>query len=394
MTTALRTSQWARRFVFVGACWLVVWQAVVLVGVSQRTWILPALLGFVFHTVFGKAYSLVPTYFDRELSTTKLVPVHFVSAVGGTGFLTVGVHRSNDLLSTTGGLLWIGAVLVFAVTIGWSIRDNLTGSETGTSESKAQLASIDRFANPFMLIAFCYLLVGSSELLAVNSAVPPLFDGYPPRATHLLAAGAGGLIVFSVGFRLVPRFFSAPPPEPLAWLVLPAGAVAPTVLAASLPSGQFFVLGAILQASAVVGFGLAVVILFYRSDRRPVGFYGVVGGGFCGILAASFGILFAVDGVTPARIASHARLNLLGLLGLTIVGISYQFYPPAVGSFPLAGDRTATAAMGLLLAGLLVDVGGQLTASTIPSTAGQLTALLGAAVHLWLVSGLFYEQSH
>jgi hypothetical protein len=208
MTTALRTSRWARRFVFAGACWLVVWQTVVLAGVSQRTWVLPALLGFVFHTVFGKAYSLIPTYFDRELSTTRLMPVHFLSAVGGTAVLTLGVQRSNDLLSTTGGLLWIVAVLLFAATIGWSIRDNLAGSETGTGESKAHLASIDRFANPFMLIAFCYLIVGSYELLAVNSGIPPLLDGYPPRAVHLLAAGTGGLIVFSVGFRLITRFFS------------------------------------------------------------------------------------------------------------------------------------------------------------------------------------------
>ena len=393
MTTALRTSRWARRFVFAGACWLVVWQAVVLAGVSQRTWLLPGLLGFVFHTVFGKAYSLVPTYFDRELPTTKLVPVHFLSAVGGTAFLTAGVQRSSDVVRTSGGLLWIVAVLVFAATIAWSIRDNLTGSETGTGESKAHLASIDRFANPFMLIAFCYLLVGSYELLAVHSGSPPLLDGYPPRATHLLAAGAGGLIVFAVGFRLLPRFFSAAPPEPLAWVVLPAGAVAPSLLAVSLPSGPLFALGAVLQATAVIGFGLAVFVLCYRSDRRRVGFYGVVAGGFCGILAASLGILFAVDGVTPARIASHARLNLLGLLGLTIVGVSYQFYPPAVGSFPLAGDRTAMAAMGLLFTGLLVDVGGQLTASPLASTAGQLTTLLGATAHLWLVARLFYEQA-
>lgn len=392
MTNTARVSRWARAFVLAGVGWLFLWQVGVLAGISHRTGVVVGLLGFVFHTVFGKTYSLVPSYFDTELATTRLLPVHFAGAVGGTGLFAIGVERSHGVATTLGASLWFGAILLFLGTMGMTIRGNLTGSRTGTGGANIQRQPLDRLANLFVPVVFLYLLVGSYALLALETGLPTVFDGYPPRSSHLLGAGTGALLVFTIGFRLLPRFFVAEVPSFLPRVVLPAGAVGPLVLAASLPSGNLFVVGALLEAVAVFAFAAAIGVLFVRTDRDRVGFYGVLAGALAGTLAALFGLVFAFDGVTVARVTAHVRLNLLGFLGLTIVGVSYQFYPPTVGSFPFASDRTAVTAICLLGAALALEVGGALSASDALITAGHLLAVAGATVHGYLLTGVFLER--
>jgi hypothetical protein len=393
VTRAARTSQWARRFVFAGALFLVAWQAAILAGVGRRPGLLVGLLGFVFHTVFGKAYSLLPSYFDRELATTRTLPMHLLCSVAGTVALAVGLEFDLEQVETAGAVLWLLAVSLFVATLGWTISDNPVGTETGTGEHNADRAWTDRFANRFILVAVLYLLVGSYELLAVSSGLPPLFDGYAPRAIHLLAAGTGAIFVFAVGFRLLPRFFATATPQTLAVAVLPAGAVGPAVIAASLPAGDLLHLGATLEAIAVAGFAVAVAVLFVRTDRDRIGFYGVLAAAGFGLVGVSLGLLFAFDGLTLARLGAHTRVNVLGFLGLTIVGVSYQFYPPAVATFRGGGDRTALMAMGLLAAGLLVEVAGTLLEQSLVTTVGQAGTLAGAAIHLFLLGGLFSQRS-
>lgn len=392
MTAAARISRWARRFVLAGAVWLAIWQIAVLAGVSHRSSVMLGLLGFVFQTVFGKAYSLVPSYFDRSLATTRLMPVHLLFANIGPALLVAGIETATPRLQIAGAASWLLAVVLFVGTIGATIRDNPFGSETGTGDASEHRGPLDRTANRFLPVVLGYLLLGSYGLLAAETVLPTVFDGYPPRSSHLLGAGGGVLLVFTIGFRLLPRFFVATVERELALIVLTTGALGPAIIAASLPAGGLFIIGAVLQATAVIGYAVAVGLLFARSDRRRVGLYGVLAGVGAGVLAVAIGLLFAFDGVSAARISAHARLNLLGLLGLTIVGVTYQFYPPGVSSVPLVDDRTAFLALGLLGGGVLVEASAILAGLTPLITLGRALAAGGAVVHLLVVSSVIAER--
>lgn len=387
--TAKLVTRWSRRFVATGAASLFVWQVATLAGASRSAQVYLGVFGFVFHVVFGKAYALVPTYFDRQLAFPRAPAVQFPLSVLGVAGLAGGALGGPAALSFVGSALWLAGVGVFVGALGWTIRDNLSGAETATGQANTDRRRVDRYANAFVPLVLAYLLVGSYELLAGQVGLPTILGGSSPRLAHLVAAGAAGLLVFAVGFRLLPRFLVAHPPFPLVAIVLPAGAVGPAVIAATLPSGSWFRFGAVVQAIAVLGYALAFVVLFRRSDRRRVGFYGVLAGALAGALGVLLGLSFAFDGLTAGRIAAHFRLNVLGFLGLTIVGVSYQFYPPAVGTFPGASNRTAAASIALLGGGLLVEVVGLL--ADLPTVgAGQVLALLGALTYAYLLFGLFF----
>lgn len=399
MTAAERTSRWARRFVLVGAAFLLAWQVGESLGAGLRAAVVLGVLGFVFHTIFGKAYSLVPAYFDRELVTTRLLPAHFGATLSGTILLAVDAELALRGAGAVGSLLWIGGVAVFLGTLLWSVRGNLTGRETGTGAANAERRPIDRIANAFVLVALLYLAVGSYALLAGQTPLPPVVDGYAPRSSHLLAAGGAAVLLLAVGVRLLPRFLVASPPKSLVTVVLLSGAIGPALLAGTLPSGLWFRVGAVVETIAVVGFAGTVLLLFVQSDRDRVGFYGVLAGVIAGASGALVGLVFAFGSPTPtlaaprpALIAAHVRLNVLGFLGLSIVGVTYQFYPPAVGTFRGASDRGALAVLSLLVVGLSIEIIELLGGVAVAATAGRLCVVAGAAGHLRLLLGLFREQ--
>ncbi|WP_248910265.1 hypothetical protein [Halocatena marina] len=78
-------SRWARRYVIVSALFLILWQGAALVGISRQTEVLLGVFGFVLHTIFGKAYSLIPSYFNRQLTIVPAPMVQFPLTVVGTG---------------------------------------------------------------------------------------------------------------------------------------------------------------------------------------------------------------------------------------------------------------------------------------------------------------------
>ncbi|MFC7194539.1 hypothetical protein ACFQL4_07525 [Halosimplex aquaticum] len=387
-------SRWSRALVAVGVCWLVGWQAAALAGFPRRTTVTLGLYGFVLHVVFGKAYSLVPSYFDRALAWPHAPAVTLpLVVVGSAGLAAEPVDGIPAVVGAVGAWSWALGVAVFLGTLAWTLRDNLSGAETGTGDHNADRRRIDRAANLFVPVVFAYLAVGSWETLAARAAVSPLIDGYPPRATHLLAAGGAALLVFAVGFRLLPRFLVAGLPDWVPWVVLPTGALGPALLAAGLPAGTVFRTGAVVEAVAVVGFAAAYAHLYRSSDRERVGFYGpLVGAGF-GVLAVGLGLSFAFWPVDPTLVAAHYRLNLLGFLGLTIVGVTFQFYPPTVGRFPGAGDDLALAAPAALTGGLLVEVAGAVVSAPLAVSGGRALALLGAVAYAYLVLGVFLQRA-
>jgi len=383
------------RELHVALAFLVAWQVAALLGAPRDAAVWLGLLGFVLHVLFAKAYTLVPSYFARRLAVPWAPTVQLpLTALGAAGVAGATAGWLPRWLGAVGATAWLLGVLVFVGSLAWTLRGNLTGAETGTGEPNADRRPVDRFANAFVPVAGAYLLVGSYALAASWTPLPVLLDGFVPRAAHLLGAGTAALLVFAVGFRLLPRFLVAHPPRALVAVVLPAGALGPALIAAGLPHGPWLDLGGALEATAVVGFALAFGWQFVRSDRRRVGFYPVGLGLLAGVVAAGLGLTMAAVGPLPALVRAHANLNLLGLLGLTVVGVTYQFYPPAVGQFPGASDRTALAVVGGLAGGLLVEVLGLLTGVAPLVTAGRALATLGAVGYALLLTGLLWRLRH
>ncbi|MBV0924954.1 hypothetical protein KTS45_12175 [Halomicroarcula limicola] len=391
--TAERVSRWARRHVAVGALFLVAWQLAALFGAPRRTAVALGLYGFVLHTVVGKGYALVPAYFDRSLALPRApaatLPLLTLGAVGLAAAPTAPLPRAA---AVAGAVCWALGAAGFVATLGWTVRDNPSGAETGTGEANAERRRIDRLANAFVPVVLAYLLAGAYETVAVTTGLPTLAGRGAAGASHLLAAGVGALLVFAVGFRLLPRFLVASPPAPLVAVVLPAGAVGPALVAASLWGGVWFRVGAVAESVAVLGFALAFLALFRRSPRRRVGFYGPLLGVLAGVAGVALGLHFAFAGSVAGGPLAHYRLNLLGFLGLTVVGVAYQFYPPAVGTFPGAGDRTALVSLGCLAAGLGVEAAALLVGVAPLVAVGRLVALVGASLYAYLLLGLFRER--
>jgi hypothetical protein len=295
-------------------------------------------------------------------------------------------------VGVAGAAGWAAGASVLVGALGWTVRGNLTGRETGTGEASADRRRVDRFANAFVPVVLCYLLAGAYETVAVAAGLPTLAGRGAAGATHLLAAGAATLLVFAVGFRLLPRFLVSSPPPALVAAVLPAGAVGPALVAGDLWGGVWFRVGAAVEAVAVAGFALAYVALFARSEKRRVGLYGPLAGAVAGVAGVALGAQFAFAGVPPGGVVAHYRLNLLGFLGLTVVGLAYQFYPPAVGTFPGADDRTALVSLACLAAGVGTEAAASLAGVAAGATLGRLLALAGAGLYASLLFGLFRER--
>ncbi len=74
------------RTLHVALAFLVAWQALVLAGAPRGATVVLGLLGFVLHGVFAKAYTLVPSYFARELAVPRAPTVQLpLTALGAAG---------------------------------------------------------------------------------------------------------------------------------------------------------------------------------------------------------------------------------------------------------------------------------------------------------------------
>jgi len=387
-------SRWTRRYLVVAVVCLALAGVAIVLGAPRRTEVALGLYGFVLTTAFGKAYTLVPSYFDRTLVVPQIPAVHLPIQVVAVSALAVApIRGAPSALDVVGPVAWGLGVAVFAGTVLATIATNPLGRETATSESKADRAALDRLANPFMPVALGYLLVGSYTLLAPAVGLPALIDGVVVRSTHLLAAGFALLLLFSVGYRLLPRFLVANLPTALAGPVLVAGAVAPALLAVGYPAGVVFQAGAALESLAVVGFAVSYGWLFFSTDRDRVGFYGPMAGVVLGLGGVLLGAWFAFVGIDGGLVRSHLRLNVFGLLGLSVLGVIYQFYPPAVSAWPGEGDRLALASIALVAAGVVTTVLTAFGPAPFVALGGGVLAL-GGVVATYLVVGTIWSRTH
>ena len=390
--SAPQVSQWSRRFVAAGALWFVAFAAAALLGLGRRPEVVLALYGFVLHTVFGKSYALVPSYFDRSLSVPRAPAVQFPLSTVGVGALAVGTLTGvPNGVSTVGTVSWFLGVLVWIGALGWTVRDNLTGAETGTGEHQAERRPIDRAANAAVPLVALSVLAGSYELLAAAVGLPTLLGGATPRISHLLGAGGATLLVVAVGCRLFPRFLVAHPPRALVAVAVPACAIGPTLLAAGLYDGTLLAVAAGIEGTGIVGFALLYAVLYARSDRDRVGLTIALLGVLAGVAVVALAAHLVFAGRSTAVIRLHYRIALAGFLGLVIVGAAVQFYPPTVGTWPGSSDRTALAVVGLIAGGLVAQIAGLAVA---PATAvGEVAVLAGTGGYAYLLGSAFVARS-
>lgn len=382
--STIRPARMSRAFVAAGVIWFVVWQGLVFAGSDRSTAVVAGVYGFVFHVVFGKGYALIPSYFERELALPRAPAAQFPLTVLGTVFLLADVTAA-----IVGIGLWAAGAIVFVGALLFTMGRNVTGRETGTGASKTERRRVDRLANAFVPIVLAYLLLATVAPIVQLRSFQVLAA---PAVSHLLAVGAATLLVFAIGFRLFPRFLVVEPHPAAPAIVLPAGAIGPGLLAWDFLGGVLFHTGALLIAIAVVGFALGYGDMFRRSARRRIGFHVVSIGVLFGVVAVGLALYLAFIDLEARIIHAHVRLGTLGFLGLVIVGVTYQFYPPSIGAVPGVGDRFAGLAVGLLATGIAIESGGSVLGVAGAIDVGQLLALLGSLAYAYVILGLFAQR--
>jgi hypothetical protein len=416
VSSAATISRGAHGLVLAGAGFLVLCTLAAFAEEPRGAVVAFGLYGFVLHTVFGKAYGLLPAYFDRDLAVPRAPLAQLPLSVLGALLLsvTVGSTAADSLpidaetAGEAGALLWATGAAVFLATIALTIRDNPTGAETGTSASKEHLARLDRVANLAMPIALGYLALGAYEHAAhaIDAGLPTLTDS-SLAISHVLAVGTAALLVFAIGARLLPRLLRAEVPDVLVGAVLASGSLGPLFLVGWFGSrygdsvggmpAEGLLHGAIgLLSIAVVGHAIVVGLLVRRAPAPRLGAYGVIAGAIGGVVTVAAGGLIGL-GERAELVAIHPRLGLLGFLGLTILGVVYHFYPPAVAGD--RGDDVATASLVLFGGGLLIELLGVIAGEGRPDglattaiDAGRGLAVLGALAYAGLLVAIVYQR--
>ncbi len=171
-------------------------------------------------------------------------------------------------------------------------------------------------------------------------------------------------------------------------------AIRPAVLVVDFGGGWFFQVGAVIEVLAIVGFAAAYLEMFRRSERRRIGFYVFIVAVAAGVVVSGLGSYMAVGGMTSGAATIHARVALTGFLGLAIVGVSFQFYPPAVASLPGISDQTAGLAVVLIGSGLGLEIGGLVGNIPVIVSAGRWLTATGAVVYAVVLFAVFAEHTH
>ena len=240
-------------------------------------------------------------------------------------------------------------------------------------------------------IVAAYLLAAVVAVIAHSSWGLPLW-----LALHLLVLGAATNAVFVWSWHFAEALLHARPasqrPGYLRLAVLNAG-IAAVLAGVSASSGGLAVAGAALVITAVTWLIAGLARLAHGSVlagrlREVVWYY--LAAGVALALGAALGGLLATNVVSSARLdtalrLAHAHLNLLGWLGLAILGTEFMLWP-AVLRTRMADDapQWARRVLGVTVAGPTAAAGGLLATAYVSAArwvaaAGMLTYAAGVA---------------
>lgn len=378
--------RWTRYFTVASAFALVALAGVGAAGANRRVLGVVGLFGFVSPMIFGMAYLLLPSYVGRTLAHQRLPGLHFVATYLGAGLLVAGAAGVSSAALLAGAVSWSLGVTVFLGSLAWTIVPTVLDRPAVVLRSDDRPQRSTRVAAVTIPAALGYLLVGTLGLLSLAGGLPSPVPVTLPRVLHAFGAGFGALLVFSLGVRLLVGFFHVDLPRHATRLVLVTGAVGPFLLATHLWGGAWFRVGAVVEASAMLGYASLVGYVATRSAWNRVGLYGVALGAGAGAVAVLLALSVALGTVDAGVIDGHPTLILQGFFALTVVGYAYQFFPVTTGRFRGASERGALATILALAAGVAVQGVGAAVHADAVRVVGGVLSLVGATGYAYLIT--------
>lgn len=291
-------------------------------------WLL--LIGFVQSTTFGFSLHLFPSISRRVLPIRVLDPLPPVLLAVAIGLGTISLAEpgigafSNTCFAVASALLGAAAGIELTRFVVALHRPVL--QTAGPSHRPGDAASL-----PLFLLAWVSAL-GAAGLFFLSSFWNGPGFGWWLAGVHLFVLGHATLLVAAVSLRMVPRSLAADPPRLLVRaiaasgaigaLLVPLGMLAPGLLGTltlpilAAPEGLF----ALLLALTLVLLGVRA-----KTPRPQLTLHlaGVV------ILLIGGGLgLWMVSNSNYTLYQSHAALNVLGFLGLTILIMWFGMIAP------------------------------------------------------------------
>lgn len=361
---------------------------VYLAAISGTNWdlYLPA-LGFIGLMIMGMAQQFIPLYSGREMWSGRGALLQVVVSVTGVILLLLDDPRMEFI-----GLgLWLLGTLLFLLWILLTIRSKKF--PVSPQGKHPEFRSMDILGIPMTSAAVLYLIAASlGFLLASGPDRVPLVDFAADHwfsFFHLYTLGFILLMVFGVGFHLLPRFTDTVPNLRIAQAITAIALPGPAFVALTMPFLNepsveiVFAIAALFEASAAILFAALVLDLWRRSEhRRPATAFNAMAGLWL-ILGVTFASLFGI--MPPTRLEwapVHGWVNLLGFAGFEIFGVTHEVLPPFISMGLKVSHGVTRADFILANLGLAALVLGIATALYGFLLYGQILAAVGLSILL------------
>ncbi len=335
------------------------------------------LVGFVGFTALGFAWHLFPSIFRRRLTGAPDGPAYWAVAEASVVLGLVG--RSSLVPVSTGWAITLAGsgawLLVLLAFVGTGLRSLRTPPpHTGPPERPA-----DRVAT--LLFGSSWIFGIASALLWMASSVTPGPGfGFWLAGVHTYVLGQLALLIFGVSLRLIPRSAGTDAP---AWVARSLAATGLTgaigvplgLLALAPREGALLLIAGLLEGTAAVLFVLQLFWLVTRARTPRRAHWVYLASGSCLLVGGSVG-LWMISSGDYGLVKAHAWTNLLGFLGLMILGMWFSMVAP----FQFVSHRWTLRALstGAVL----------ILASVAMALLNVESAVLGDLPGRWLFGGL------
>lgn len=378
-----------RRFLAAAPLHLALWGVVLATPVATAPgalWLF--LVGFVGFTLVGFGWHLFPSMSRHRLAGMPAPAGLFLLAelgvlAGFAGLSGALPAAPGTELTVLGSGAWLGTIAWFAGSLFRSAR----GARASSAPSERPA---DGAAGRLFLVSWIFGTAAAGAWLA-GAILPGPGFGLWLIGVHLFVLGQAALAIFAVSLRILPRSAGADAPAALAKLLGACGVGGalgvPLGLGVVPPSeGAWLLAPGLLEGAAAVLFvvEIAWVRLRARTPRRDQLLF--VGSGLALWAGGAVGLGMVATAAYPF-VGAHAALNLLGFVGLTVLGMWFSLLAP----FQFVSHRWTSRALAVSVVLLLAALAASLLLGT--GAAGAIlptvrSACLVALATVWAIGSL------